>query len=67
MKDDQIVKILERLDVDPKTDFSFLSCEEELTYAEDAFNLAQASKKKSIAQVLNKSDPNLISILEEML
>jgi serine/threonine protein kinase len=66
-KDDQLVKLMEKLQIDRKQDFSFLSNENEKDYSIEAHELSQKKKSKKLTEIFSKTDKNIVKILTEML
>lgn len=58
---------MQRLDLDPKVDFSFLTNEDENEYCREAMALAKKNKAEKLSQVFSKTDSELLNILSEML
>ena len=58
---------MQRLDLDPKVDFSFLTNKDENEYCMDAMTLANKNKAEKLAEVFSRTDSELLNILSEML
>jgi serine/threonine protein kinase len=66
-KNDQLIKILQRINLDPQYDLSFLSNADEEEYCKEAMNIAGKHPAKKLQEVFSKSDPELMDILHSML
>lgn len=55
-KDDQLIKILQRLKINPDHDFSFLTNGDEDGYTKEALGLVSNNKTKKLADVFSKTD-----------
>jgi hypothetical protein len=64
-EEDQLVKIMERIKLDKKYDFSFNDNQEVLKYQQEA--LKYQKPKPKLSELFPKTDPELVQILTDML
>lgn len=60
-EDDQLVKIMERINLDPKVDFSFIEEKQGVKYQKDALKFVK--HKTKLSELFPKTNPELVQIL----
>ena len=58
---------MQRLDLDPKFDFSSLTNKDEEDYCDEALKLCEKTREKKLSEIFPRSDKRLLMFAKEML